>query len=186
MSLGDRDARRELCEELARGLSGEGGLRLVRLMQLSGLLRAPVGFPIADPTGAAVTDGKPRPISIWKPVEGAGEPIWERPEPSPLGDHYAARRRFGQRPEEGCRRVVFFGESVAAGYLYAPWHTPARVLEGQLNAAGADKWEVIDLARTNERLASMVDTFEASLQLAPQVAVFFAGNNWPLLETAEL
>jgi hypothetical protein len=191
MTLGERDARRELCDELAERLAGDGGLRLARLLQLAGLLKTPpfvAPAAIATPARSDAADPRrPRPISIWQPVERDGRTAWQRPEPSPLGDHYAARRLIEPRREDGPRRVVFFGESVAAGYLYAPAYTPARVLEAQLSAGGQSPgWEVIDLARTNERLASMVDTFEASLQLAPDVAVFFAGNNWALLETPEL
>jgi hypothetical protein len=45
---------------------------------------------------------------------------------------------------------------------------------------------VIDLARTNEQLASLAATAEAALQLAPDALVVFAGNNWNLLETPEV
>src|SRR6185295_2422175 len=84
-------------------------------------------------------------------------------------------------------RVAFFGESVAAGYLYAPHLTPARVLEAQLRAAGGEaNFEVIDLARTNETLTSLAATVRASLQLLPDVLVLFIGNNWNLLETPEI
>jgi hypothetical protein len=86
----------------------------------------------------------------------------------------------------GCRRICFFGESVAAGYLYAPHLTPARALEAQLDACSADGgYEVVDLARTNERLPTLVRTLESSLQLAPDLLVLFMGNNWTLLETPE-
>lgn len=192
MSLGNRDPRRELCDELARELSAPGALRQLRLLQLVGLLRGPgLAVPSARRTTAeegSVTSA--RAISIWKPVSRSGELVWERPKPLPLGDHYATRRTLRRLPEKGRQRILFFGESAAAGYLYAPWHTPARLLESQLNAVAGDcgesGWEVIDLARTNERLDSMVATFAAALQLKAQVAVFFAGNNWPLLETPEL
>lgn len=195
MSLGGNDPRRELCDELARLLSGGSGPRLARLLQLTGLLRTPAPVEL-DPaslprgSGAGDGDGAAQPISIWRPTQEDGEWIWERPRPSPLGDHYASRRRWSAREPGGPRRVAFFGESVAAGYLYAPWYTPAAALESLLCAAsdppGEPPWEVIDLARTNERLDSMVETFEASLQLEPDAAVFFAGNNWHLLETPEL
>jgi hypothetical protein len=83
--------------------------------------------------------------------------------------------------------VCFFGESVAAGYLFAPHLTPAGILEEQLNEVDGERvWEVVDLARTNETLASMTATIEASMQLAPDVLVIFAGNNWNLLETPEI
>src|SRR6185295_1548198 len=73
------------------------------------------------------------------------------------------------------------------GYLYAPHLTPARVLEAQLQAAGGEAdFEVIDLARTNETLASLAATVRTSLQINPDVLVLFIGNNWNLLETPEV
>ncbi len=132
----------------------------------------------------------PRPISIWRPRRREDGLVWERPAPSPFGDHHATRRAL--RPRSGPRRrwprrICLFGESAAAGYLYAPHATPARVLEEQLCAvAGADAWEVIDLARTNETLGPLVATVEASLQLEPDLLVVFAGNNFALLETPEV
>lgn len=134
--------------------------------------------------------GAPRPISIWSPVGQGNALRWVRPELGPLGDHYAARRELrprrppGPGRSGGPRRVAFFGESAAAGYLYAPHATPAQVLEEQLCAlAGEGRFEVLDLARTNETLAGLATTIEASLQLDPDALVIFAGNNWNLLET---
>ena len=134
----------------------------------------------------------PRPISIWQPREVAGELVWVRPEPSPLGDHHAARRvlhpRRAESRRDGERRICLFGESAAAGYLYAPHLTAATALERWLAriGSGGPRHEVIDLARTNETLAGLVATVEASLQLEPDLLVLFAGNNWNLLETTEV
>jgi hypothetical protein len=127
------------------------------------------------------------PISIWQPREIDGERVFVRPDPLPLGDHYAATKTLRPKKAELPLRVCFFGESVAAGYLYAPHLTPARVLEAQLRAVGGEgNFEVVDLARTNERLPTLVDTVRASLQINPDVLVLFAGNNWNLLETPEV
>lgn len=127
-----------------------------------------------------------RPISLWQPVDRDGERVFERPDPGPFGDHFAIRKTLRQK-KSTARRLCFFGESVAAGYLYAPHLTPAGVLERHLRAlAGPESWEVIDLARTNETLESLAATVEASLQLQPDLLVIFAGNNWTLLETPEL
>jgi hypothetical protein len=129
---------------------------------------------------------KREPISIWQPAEVDGEPVFVRPDPLPLGDHYAAVRVLRPKKAELPLRVGFFGESVAAGYLYAPHLTPARVLESQLRAAGGDdNFEVVDLARTNETLSSLAETVRTSLQINPDVLVLFVGNNWNLLETPE-
>ena len=45
---------------------------------------------------------------------------------------------------------------------------------------------MIDLARTDERLAPLVETVRRALQLQPDLLVVFAGNNWALLETPEI
>ncbi|MES1245983.1 MAG: hypothetical protein ABUT39_30530 [Acidobacteriota bacterium] len=127
---------------------------------------------------------RPEPISIWVPREDG---TWVRPEPSPLGDHYATHRVLAKKTAELPLRVAFFGESAAAGYLYAPHLTPARVLEEQLRTAiGRDDFEVVDLARTNETLPTLAATVRASVQIQPDVLVLFVGNNWNLLETPEV
>ncbi|MDY7093034.1 MAG: hypothetical protein SX243_08695 [Acidobacteriota bacterium] len=201
--------RQALAQELAERLAEPAGVRTLRLAQLHGLvapskLRRGPGSS-SDNDGSAGGDGPagedikgregPRPVSVWSPVGKAArgsstaseELVFERPEPHPLGDQYAVRRRIPARAAAGTRRVCFFGESVAAGYLFAPHLTPAGVLEVHLNEVDGEKaWEVVDLARTNETLASLTATVEASMQLAPDVLVIFAGNNWNLLETPEL
>jgi hypothetical protein len=129
----------------------------------------------------------PEPISIWQPRESDGELRFVRPDPLPLGDHYAAAKVLRPKRSQLPLRVVFFGESVAAGYLYAPRLTPARVLEAQLQSAGGTaNFEVIDLARTNETLAGLAETVRTSLQINPDVLVLLTGNNWNLLETPEV
>ncbi|HKI06417.1 MAG TPA: hypothetical protein VKK31_30840 [Thermoanaerobaculia bacterium] len=172
-------------DDLARLLATPEGLRTARLLQGAGLLRPPDRGPEPPPPpppGRRI----PEPISIWQPAEIDGEPAFVRPDPLPLGDHYAATRVLRPKKAELPLRVAFFGESVAAGYLYAPHLTPARVLEARLQAAGgADNFEVIDLARTNETLCSLAETVRTSLQINPDVLVLFVGNNWNLLETPE-
>jgi hypothetical protein len=81
-------------------------------------------------------------------------------------------------------RVVFIGESVARGYIYDPDFTPAMVLQTILEEQfGKDKIEVIDLARTNLGY-EVKDLSLAALQLEPDVAIIFAGNNWGFKEPA--
>lgn len=129
---------------------------------------------------------KLRSISIWEPGTREGRCYFRRPKATPLGDHYSACEGFFQEHESSVQRICFFGESVAAGYLYAPHITPAQILEYQLNTvAGKRAYEVIDLARTNERLPTLLHTFERAMQLTPAVCVLFMGNNWNLLETPE-
>lgn len=170
---------RALAEQLADLLNSEDGQRTVRLLQAAGLLATP---PPVRPNQAPRR--LPEPISIWIPQEDG---TWVRPDPLPLGDHYATRKVLAKKTSELPLRVAFFGESAAAGYLYAPHLTPAQVLEGQLRAAiGRDDFEVIDLARTNETLPTLAATVRASLQIQPDMLVLFVGNNWNLLETPEI
>ncbi len=180
------DPRRRASDELAELLATPEGLRTARLLQLTEALES---RPVGDCVGAGETGStaasrpvKPRAISIWQPRRRGAELIFERPEPHPLGDHYAQRRVLVAEKSPGTTRICYFGESAAAGYLYAPHLTPAEVLEQKLcTAEGA--YEVVDLARTNETLDSMVRTIESSRQLAPDLLVIFAGDNWNLLET---
>jgi len=169
---------KDFCRELAARLATPEGLRTARLLQMQGLLSAPAGGTPALPGKGA------QPISIWQPQQIDGELAFVRPDPGPFDDHYATRKVLRPKRSELPLRVAFFGESVAAGYLYAPHLTPAQVLEAQLQAQGS--FEVIDLARTNETLAGLRDTVRASLQINPDVLVLFVGNNWNLLETPEV
>jgi hypothetical protein len=177
------DPRKALSEELARLLATPSGLRLVRLLQATDLLAPQVSPEPSATLPAPPADTGPRPISLWQPREVGGELVFERPDPSPLGDHCAARKVIPAR--KGARvRICFFGESAAAGYLYAPHLTPALVLEAQLaHLAGPGAFEVVDLARTNETLRPLVATARAARQLSPDLLVIYAGNNWSLLET---
>ncbi|HEX9943117.1 MAG TPA: SGNH/GDSL hydrolase family protein, partial [Thermoanaerobaculia bacterium] len=173
---------RALFDDLARLLASPEGLRTVRLLQAAGLLGGPSRPPEPRPLPRP-----PWPISIWEPREIDGERAFVRPDPLPLGDHNAATKVLRPKKSELPLRVCFFGESAAAGYLYAPHLTPAQVLEAQLRAAGGEgSFEVIDLARTNETLPVLTETVRASLQINPDVLVIFAGNNWNLLETPEV
>ncbi|HEY4573455.1 MAG TPA: hypothetical protein VIJ26_05825, partial [Thermoanaerobaculia bacterium] len=176
---------RSLFDDLARLLATREGLRTARLLQAAGLLGhapSPEPRPLPRP---------PEPISIWQPrkvdFETGGETVWVRPDPQPLGDHFAATKILRRKKAELPLRVAFFGESVAAGYLYAPHVTPAQVLQTHLQTIGGESnFEVIDLARTNETLGGLAETVRASLQINPDVLVLFAGNNWNLLETPEV
>ncbi len=187
--MSDPDPRRRACDQLAELLATPEGLRTARLLQLTEALeprREPALEPAPEPAPAAPS-AEPLPISIWRPRKRDGELIFERPEPHPLGDPYARRRILTAVKTPGAKRICFFGESAAAGYLYAPHWTPALALERRLCRAAADgACEVVDLARTNETLGSMARTVERSLQLAPDLLVIFAGNNWNLLETPDV
>ncbi len=181
------DPRRRASDELAELLATPEGLRTARLLQLTEALESrPARGAAGTARSMPVEPSTPRAISIWQPRRRGDESVFERPEPHPLGDHYASRRVLTVAKPSGTKRICYFGESAAAGYLYAPHLTPAEVLERQLCAATGDSYEVVDLARTNETLDSMVRTVASSLQLEPDLLVIFAGNNWNLLETPML
>ncbi len=122
-------------------------------------------------------------VGIWRPAEVGGAAAFVRPPPGPFGDHHAAREVIPAAKPPGTRRVCWFGESAAAGYLYAPHVTPARMLQQYLG----DTWDVVDLARTNETLDGLAAAVAAAAhRLDPDVLVVFTGNNWNLLETPEV
>ena len=170
-------------DRLADWLGTPDGLRTARRFQRDGFFDPDNQEPTPEPP---VLEG-PQPISIWQPQEVEGEVVFTRPDPLAMGDHYATRKTIPARKNPSTRRICFFGESVAAGYLYAPHLTPAQVLDDQLRAVcGRGVYEVIDLARTNETLASLVATVDSAMQLEPDALVIFAGNNWTLLETPQV
>ena len=78
-------------------------------------------------------------------------------------------------------RIVFLGESTAAGWLYAPEVTPARMLNAELErACGPRIFEVIDLSAIDLKPWDLVATTDAALALVPDLLLVFAGNNWPM------
>jgi hypothetical protein len=119
------DPLRDLCDELAELLATADGARTARLLQLVEAL-APAHSAAPEPADAA--PGAPAAISIWQPEARDGDRVFVRPPPLPLGDHHGARREIAAAGDPGTVRVACFGESAAAGYLYAPHLTPARVL----------------------------------------------------------
>jgi hypothetical protein len=186
MKTDSTDPKKDVANELAELFDSDRGVRQFRLLQVAGLLvpatRKPAATPVPPPQISP--HAGPRPISFWKPQEVDGELAFVSAPPSLLGEDHALRQVLKPKTNPAVSRVCLLGESVAAGYLYAPHLTPAGVLEHQLNAlAGDGSFEVIDLARANESLASLVSTLEAALQLKPDLFVVFMGNNWNLLES---
>src|SRR5690349_10016389 len=82
-------------------------------------------------------------------------------------------------PKDSRRRVVLVGESVARGYLYDPYFTPAKALQKMMDAAcGPDKIEVVDLARTDLIHEQLQELIVQALHLQPDALIIFAGSNW--------
>ncbi len=166
---------------MAQWLGTPAGIRMARGLQHrsnSGTLASATQPPFSDEDG-------PEAISIWKRAERDGTVVFERPEATPWGDHYASKSVLQAGRPETRKRICLFGESVAAGYLYAPHLTPAKVLSHQLREIDTQQsYEVIDLARTNETIDGLGTTVRQALHLNPDLLVVFAGNNWNLLETS--
>lgn len=133
---------------------------------------------VAASTSTPVSDDTPAPIGIWHPRRhGTGEIWFERNLNLGLDEERLWSGEFGWPARTHHRfRIVLIGESVARGFLLDPAMTAASVLRQQLDSLlGEDICEVIDLARTC--LTNSVDLLAAAMQLAPDVAVVFAGNN---------
>ncbi len=184
------DPKKKLCNELASKLEQRPNRYLIEItLKHSGLLgpaeqRPPGAGPPREPLEEPSRDGELRPVSIWRPEIVDGKKVFVRPDRGPLGDGYPLRKSFPLEKSGSTKRICFFGESVAVGFLYEPHLTPAKVLEEQLQTlAGPGSYEVIDLAKSNESLVPLVATVKSALQLEPDLLVVFAGNNWNVQET---
>ncbi|HSD46138.1 MAG TPA: hypothetical protein VLB87_05925, partial [Pyrinomonadaceae bacterium] len=159
---------------------------MVRLLRISGLTGGNVRSDGARPVDHALSiyvsePGTPpqqsRHIGIWERKTDNGKTCFVRRLDTMDTWHFWAN--LGRIEAKGTKlRVLFTGESVARGYLYDPSFTPAAALQMMLEGHyGKDQVEVIDLARTNLGY-EIKDLALAALQLKPDVAIIFAGNNW--------
>ena len=163
---------------IARVVSQTGAPEMIRLMLLSGFQGGAARLSDLDDVPQSEELDH---IGIWKRKVENGQICFVRRIEVMAEWHWWAN--LGRIEAKGAkRRVVLIGESVARGYLYDPEFTPALALEKILAPYfGADGIEVIDLARTN--LGYKVRELAiAALQLQPDIAVIFAGNNWNVSE----
>ncbi len=181
------DPRRRACDDLARLIATEEGLYAYRLRQIVEALgsraeKAESPQPAATPAARRIAMPRspvPVPIGPWRPERQAGKLIFQRP-PSPPGDPWPPETILEPRSPDSPKRVVFLGESAAAGWFYAPHMTPARVLADQLaTLAGPEAFEVTNLAKVDLTSGELLTLAPAAMQLRPDVVVVFAGNNWP-------
>ena len=186
------DARRRACEDLARWLATDEGLRQVRLLQALEIALPGTPSPTAAPAAPAdprlpaalasrsrpKAPAAPLPIGPWRPQAGAGGLRFVRDAPPGLGDPWPPHAELTPKRADGPRRICFLGESAAAGWFYAPHLTPALVLERQLAALGAP-FEVVNLAKVDLSAPELLGLLGSVHQLQPDVLVVYAGNNWP-------
>ncbi len=185
---------KQLAAELASLAASPDASRIVRLM----LLAEPSPPPFPGPPADGADPQGPRPIAYWAPREVDGELYFVPPESGALlipdGHSLAERPRWRARKEPGRTRVCYFGESVATGLHYAPDYAFGKVIASTLaTASQPQRFELIDLSRAGLGRDELIAHFGAAMQLAPEVAVVMAGNNWrfeplatPLEEAAVL
>jgi hypothetical protein len=162
----EQDPLRTLADEMARQLSGAGGAAAVLLLERCGLLAAPERSP------NRVSPGR---IGVWE----GGPRGYARA--AALRDEWPFWADVPSIPPKGHRqRVVLLGESVARGFFYDPELNPALVLTASLTAALGQPVEVVDLAKTDLQLRELAALCDATLALAPDALVLFAGNNWSI------
>lgn len=165
---------RRLAELLA---SNEGAQTLAQMQKLM----------LASLTGRATGANRPTGVAAAAQSTKQHVGIWQRDTDTAPWVREKARKSewrywadIDEIPVKDARkRVLFLGESVARGYLFDPWLTPAMVLERMLND-GQDgaRFEIVDLARTDMTFRELVPLVLEAPALEPDALVLFAGNNW--------
>lgn len=117
-------------------------------------------------------------LGIWKKTMENGQEFFERDADKNIDwPLWANIHRIPVKKER--KRIVLLGESVARGYFYDPYYNVAAELEGILRRLDdLQDVEVIDLARTNMRMAGLATLVNQCSVLNPDAVVLFAGNNW--------
>ena len=182
------ESLKPFADRIARTAASAEADQLVRMLRISGLTGEYAGHRIAhlgdDERPSTICVSEPgvsqrqsKLIGIWERKEENGKVCFARRVDMMEAWHFWAN--VGRIEAKSSKlRVLFIGESVARGYLYDPGFTPALALQMILEEHyGKDQVEVIDLARTNLGY-EIKDLSLAALQLEPDIAIFFAGNNW--------
>jgi len=183
---------KSFANRIARAAVSDNAAQLVRLLRVSGFFAGPPNDAGKTSSGVSVADldealgGAPAAsdgdhVGIWERKVINGKITFvRRMEAMPEWNYWADVGRIEAKGER--MRVLLIGESVARGYLYDPVFNPAMALQMILESQfGEDKVEVIDLARTNLGFQILELAINA-LQLEPDIAVIFAGNNWCISE----
>lgn len=159
-------------------------IQMVRLLRVSGFFGGPAneaGSSVADDAFGVTAGSYGHNVGIWEPKPANGKVSFvRRMEAMAEWTYWADVARIEPNGEK--LRVLLIGESVARGYLYDPVFNPAMALQMILDAQlGEGKAEVIDLARTNLGF-QILDVALNALQMEPDMAIVFAGNNWCISE----
>ncbi len=160
-----------MTEELVELLATDSGQALARALQ---------GMDLSNRFEKlnSQQDQLPDRILDWKRIKEDEALVFERP------NSYRCKPKRIQAKHPDSLRICLFGESMAAGFPFAPAFTPALVLEDILRSTNGSlrmrpaAIEVIDLALPNLGPSELLWTVDAASHLSPDVFVFMAGNNW--------
>jgi hypothetical protein len=168
-----------VCDRLARLWADEPNRLSLRLLQMMTACRRVPSDPAED--GGDMAPANPRsPIGIWAPDAGGGRGFTRVAAADPDGLSSGTQRI----PPKGRRkRVLLIGESVARGFFYDPYFSPAAALSSVLDRALRQRPEVIDLAQTGLSFPALMELLRSAPRLAPDAIVVAAGNNWHPFQT---
>lgn len=117
----------------------------------------------------------PKKIGIWEEQADSNGTFIRNKKRKNEYMYWADMEEFPAKSDK--KRVVLLGESVARGYFYDPYYTPAKVLEHCMQTAG-NSLEVLDMAMTSLTFTGLMYTINDCLKVNPDAIVIFAGNNW--------
>ena len=186
------ESLKSFANQIARAAASDKAAQIARLLRVSGLLGSPAPETdqatntvsvagLDDVLGGAPARSYGENVGIWAPKNVSGKVSFvRRMETMTEWTYWADVGRIEPKNEK--IRVLLIGESVARGYLYDPVFNPAIALQMILEEQfGEGQVEVIDLARTNLGFQILEVAINA-LQMEPDLAIVFAGNNWYISE----
>jgi hypothetical protein len=186
------ESLKSFANRIAKAAISDNAAQMVRLLRVSGFFGGPSNEASKTANSVSVADlddalgGGPAAaygdhVGIWarKVVNGKVSFV-RRMEAMAEWNYWADVGRIEPKSEK--TRVLLIGESVARGYLYDPVFNPAMALQMILESqVGEGEVEVIDLARTNLGF-QIYEVAINALQMEPDIAIIFAGNNWYISE----
>lgn len=183
------DSLKTFADHMAQVAVRDDAAELIRLLQLSGLTGAGLEhqaakFKMRDirsmiyVTEPNVPPRHSKHLGVWERKIEDGKTVFVR-RLELMDQWHLWAANLGRIEAKGSKpRIIFMGESVARGYLYDPDFTPAMALQMILDRQlGKGEVEVLDVARTNLEYR-LREFASAALQLEPDMAIIFAGNNW--------
>ncbi len=170
------DSLKSLADRVARLACSGDATQLNQMLRLAGLMGGAARELDLQTADMVVAPHNPNHLGIWERKIENGKVCFVRRMDAIDEWHFCAN--LGRIEPKGVKqRIVYLGESVARGHLYDPEFNPVLVLEKTLQSQLGDSIEIIDMARTNLSY-SVREWAIGALQLEPDIAIIFAGNNW--------